>query len=63
MYIVFIFLFLINRKLLKKVTFAVKSYNFFVKEMVLFKSSKSRKNIEKRVIYEVLEKNKYFVEK
>ena len=44
-------------------TFGVKSHIFFVKDMFYFKSSKSPKNIEKSVIYAVLQNNKYIVVK
>ena len=47
----------------KKVTFGVKSYFFRKKRWFSFKGSKSPKNIKKRVIYAVLEKNKYIVVK
>ena len=47
----------------KKVTFVVKSYLFSYKRWFSFKSSKSPKNIEKRVVYAVLDKNKYIVVK
>ena len=60
MYIVFIFLFLI--KTLKSIEndlksdFLCKIIFFFVQRLFSFKSSKFPKNIEKRVIYAVLEK-------
>ena len=61
MYIVFIFLFLI------KTLISIENYQkseFWCKIIFFsFKSSKSPKNIEKRVIYAVLEENKYIVEK
>ena len=44
-------------------TFGVKSYIFRKRDGFPFKVVNLRKNIEKRVLYAVLEKNKYIVEK
>ena len=49
--------------MIKKVTFGVKSYFFRKKDGFPLKVVNLRKNIEKRVIYAVLEKNKYIVVK
>ena len=49
--------------MIEKVTLGVKSYFFRKRDGFFFKSSKSPKNIEKRVISVVLEKNKYIVVK
>ena len=48
----------INLKLLKN-DFSCKIIFFFVKKRIFLKSCKSPSNIEKRVIYAVLEKKKY----